>query len=314
MCTYNGSRYLREQLESITSQTASPEEIIICDDGSTDTSLDILNEFASQAPFPVRIFSNEVRLGPAQNFEKAIRLCVGEIIVLSDQDDIWKPQKLERLSAVFERHPDSAYAFSDAEMVDRNGGSLGQTLWDAVGIQKKLERFVGPGQVELLLRHNLIPGAAMAFRASFRSIILPIPSAWMHDYWIVLLGSVLSSGVPVQEALFKYRRHASQLCGWRKQTYWEVLRRSLETTQEEWWAKVENFRKLTERISSVSDSVSSPGECLRLLREKDLHLSSRARIRSTTGMSKVMRVLAETASGRYQRFSDSWQSVIRDIT
>ena len=88
MCTYNGARFLREQLESIASQIRLPDELVVCDDGSTDATLAILTEYAKAVRFPVRIQCNTSRLGPAKNFEQAISLCKGEIIVLSDQDDI----------------------------------------------------------------------------------------------------------------------------------------------------------------------------------------------------------------------------------
>lgn len=313
MCTYNGSRYLAQQLESIASQNELPDELIVCDDRSTDQTLEILEAFSQKAPFRVRLFWNVERLGPAKNFEKAVRLCEGEIIALSDQDDIWKPEKLARLRHTFEKHPEAGYVFSDAEMVNENGESLGQKLWDAVDIRGKLTKFSGAGQVEVLLRHNLITGATMAFRSSLRNIFLPIPAAWMHDYWIVLLGSALSSGVPLEESLMMYRRHASQVCGWRKKTAWQVLRDSLETDEEEWAQKVIQFQQVLERLQLLSGSYPCPEDHLEPLRQKELHLSRRAGIRSASGLSRVLRVVQEAPSGRYQRFSRSWQSIVRDL-
>src|SRR5260370_27009832 len=94
MCTFNGARFLPEQLQSIALQTLQPSELVICDDGSTDGTVGILQSFALSARFPVRIFCNQETLGPARNFEKAIGLCDGEIISLCDQDDVWRPEKL----------------------------------------------------------------------------------------------------------------------------------------------------------------------------------------------------------------------------
>ena len=89
MCTYNGGKYLREQLISIAKQARLPDELIVCDDVSNDATLQILNEFQKMAPFPIRIHRNGVRLGVTKNFEQAIALCNGDIIALSDQDDVW---------------------------------------------------------------------------------------------------------------------------------------------------------------------------------------------------------------------------------
>src|SRR5713101_1538304 len=98
MCTYYGARFLQEQLESIAAQTRLPDELVVCDDRSADGSVEIVRNFAKSAPFPVQLEINETNLGAIKNFEKAIGLCEGETIALADQDDIWKPQKLSRLS------------------------------------------------------------------------------------------------------------------------------------------------------------------------------------------------------------------------
>src|SRR5690242_1846918 len=95
MCTFNGARFLPEQLESITAQTRLPDELVICDDRSADESLEIIRAFLDRPPFTVRLEINERNLGSTKNFEKAIGLCQGEIIALADQDDVWFPQKLE---------------------------------------------------------------------------------------------------------------------------------------------------------------------------------------------------------------------------
>ena len=313
MCTYNGSRYLGEQLQSIAAQEHLPGEMLVCDDGSADGTVRLLMEFASQAPFPVHVDVNQERLGPAKNFEKAIALCQGDIIVFSDQDDIWKSYKLKRLGDTFQNHPDAVYAFSDAEMIREGAGALGDTLWQAVGLREKLERFSGAGQLEILLRRNYITGATLAFRASFRNVVLPIPSSWMHDYWIVLLGSTFSSGVPVPEPLLTYRRHASQVCGWRKKSYLQTIRDSLTAEEADWRAKVDHFRQFEERVAAVAVSVPYPADRRGLIQQKELHLARRARIRASSGFARVMGVLAEVWSGRYRRFSPSWHSIVRDL-
>lgn len=313
MCTYNGFQYLREQLRSIASQTRLPDELVICDDGSTDDTVVLLAAFAAGASFPVRVVSNSEKLGPAKNFEKAVRLCQGDIIILADQDDVWKPQKLDRLVNALEQHPDAAYAFSDAETINETGALLHRRLWDLVGLRKNLKQFSGSGQVRILLKKNVITGAAQAFRASFKDIILPIPSEWMHDYWIALLGSVLSYGVPVSEPLFMYRRHAGQVCGLGGKGFLAASRVSLATSDEQWSEKVRCFRLLQERILSLPASVHASAECVQLLKEKEIHLLARANTRSSKGLSRVMRVLAEVSTRRYERFSDSWRSIVRDL-
>jgi glycosyltransferase involved in cell wall biosynthesis len=311
MCTFNGARFLAEQLRSVASQTLVPVELVICDDGSTDDSVSIIREFSRKAPFPVQVFQNKTKLGPAKNFEKAIQKCKGEIIFLCDQDDVWQPEKIERLIDAFDKHPQATYAFSNAEMIDESGDPLGQTLWDAVGLSRKLEAFSGTGQLEILLKHNIVTGATMAFRASFRDLVLPISADWMHDYWIVLLGSTVSNGIPVSEPLLKYRRHATQVCGWRKDTFWQVCMESLNARAEDWRGKVDNFRRLVDRVQS--SPLECPPERMALLREKELHLLTRSSTRGSNALLRIAKVLAEATTGRYHRFSDSWYSIVRDL-
>jgi glycosyltransferase involved in cell wall biosynthesis len=313
MCTFNGAKFLAEQLQSIALQTLQPGELIVCDDGSTDGTVGILQSFSLSAPFPVRIFCNQVTLGPAKNFEQAIGLCEREIIALCDQDDVWKPEKLARLEETLDRQPEAAYAFSDAGMIAEGGTHLGTTVWDAVGLLKKVDRFVGGEQLRVLLRHNLIAGCSMAFRASFRDIFLPIPPTWMHDYWIVLLGSALFQGAPVPERLYMYRRHAGQVCGLRMKTFSQVVSTSVGTDQEDCWKKVEQFRGLLNRLATAQSSYPCEESRLNLLRQKEMHLLRRATVRSSKGISRLFEVLAEASTGRYHRFSNSWYSIVRDL-
>jgi glycosyltransferase involved in cell wall biosynthesis len=314
MCTCDGARFLPEQLQSIASQTILPNELVVCDDVSTDNSVAIIEDFSRQAPFEVKLFRNGARLGPAKNFGKALRLCESEIIFLSDQDDIWKSTKVESLVGPLHRDPQAVYAFSNAEMINELGDPLGQTFWDEVGLSRSVNRFSGLGQLRLLLRENLIAGASMAFRASFREIVLPIPSGWMHDHWIVLLGSTWSHGIPVPERLFKYRRHTSQVNGLRKKSLGHVVRESISTGQDAYFKKIEQFREIQMRLDLARVSAQCPQDRLELLKQKEAHLLKRATLRSASGISRAIGVLAEASTGRYQLFSDSWLSIVRDLT
>jgi glycosyltransferase involved in cell wall biosynthesis len=103
LCTYNGAAYLKEQLESIAAQTRTPYELVISDDQSTDDTLRLIQEFAATAGFPVRLSVNESNLGIAKNFEKAISLCRGDVIVLSDQDDVWHNDNASALAGFLKR-------------------------------------------------------------------------------------------------------------------------------------------------------------------------------------------------------------------
>ena len=124
MATYNGERFIGRQLQSFTRQTVLPNELIICDDGSTDSTLNIVDDFSRSAPFPVKAVKNPIRLGFTANFFKAARMCQGDLIAFSDQDDEWLPPKLSRiLQASRESH---ALLFAHAEeWVDKDGRPTG---------------------------------------------------------------------------------------------------------------------------------------------------------------------------------------------
>jgi glycosyltransferase involved in cell wall biosynthesis len=313
MCSCNGAKFLPEQLRSIASQNRAPDELVVCDDLSNDSTVSLLRAFADLANFPVRIVSNEQRLGPAKNFEQAISLCEGDVIVLSDQDDIWRPQKLEKIAEVFDQNLDVPYVFSNADMIDENGKMLGHTMWDAFGLQKNLDQFVGTNQLRLLLRQNLITGASMAFRASFRDIILPIPAGWMHDYWIAIIGSTLSRGMPIADRLLMYRRHPDQTCGWRKKTFEQAVKESIAVRDSLLLEKAEQFREVRRRFSLGHLHLQCSADRLELLMQKETHLLKRATLRTTGGLPRVAGVLVEAFTGRYQRFSNSWYSIARDL-
>ena len=145
MCTYNGARFLREQLESIASQTCLPDELVVCDDGSTDATLGILASYAKVSNFPVRVHCNTIRLGATRNFEQAISLAQGEVIVLSDQDDIWRHDKLQILTHNFSKHLDAGFIFSDAIVINEGGRIVLESLWKQFSFDKKKVRFFPGG-------------------------------------------------------------------------------------------------------------------------------------------------------------------------
>src|SRR5690242_9734869 len=124
MATYNGDRFLQEQLDSVARQTLLPCELVACDDGSTDGTLDILHQFAAKAPFPVHVHQNQARLGYGPNFLRAASLCSGELLAFCDQDDVWLEQKLQKCAAVLSR-PRNVLVIHSAEVVDERLSPVG---------------------------------------------------------------------------------------------------------------------------------------------------------------------------------------------
>ena len=216
MCTYNGARHLREQLESIAAQTRPPGELLVCDDRSTDDTVRVLEEFAGRAAFPVRVEVNENNLGSTQNFAKAVSLCGCGLIALSDQDDVWVPEKLERMGRVFDSRAGVGLVFTDAELVDEELRPLGHRLWERVGFDDEARRLVRSGRaLDVLLPGWTATGATMAFRSDFVPLALAIPEdlPMIHDGWIALVVASVAEVAFVDEPLIKYRQHPRQQIG-----------------------------------------------------------------------------------------------------
>src|SRR3984893_8227806 len=131
LCTYNGEKFIQKQIDSYLNQTVLPEEIIICDDGSGDNTIDIIHKFIDQNPaIHWQLLQNEKTLGTARNFEKAIGYSSGEFIFLSDQDDIWEKEKIAETIIYFDNNPDCDACFSDASLIDEDDRKIPETLLD----------------------------------------------------------------------------------------------------------------------------------------------------------------------------------------
>lgn len=213
LASYNGEHYIGEQLESIARQTRLPDELIVSDDASTDATPDIVLEFAGRAPFPVRFFRNRERRGSTRNFETAIRACDGDIIFLCDQDDVWYPNKISLIEEHFINDPSTGAVFTDADVVDENLCQFGQRLWKIFRFSSKEQVRVATGDAfSVLLKHPVVTGATMAFRSSYRGLVLPLADTW-HDAWIALLIGATSCLSPLPMPLIAYRQHNTNQLG-----------------------------------------------------------------------------------------------------
>ncbi len=197
LCTYNGERFLREQLDSLLAQDHPNLEIIAMDDASTDGTPAILEGCAARDP-RLRVFRNAANLGFRRNFQEAIRRCRGDFIAPSDQDDVWRPDKLRLL---LEAIGDGPAAYCDSEFVDERGRPTGKRLSDRL----RLGRIDDP--VSLLLQ-NCVSGHAMLFRRSLMARALPIPEGLFHDYWLAFVAAGSGGIAHCPEPLVQYRQHS----------------------------------------------------------------------------------------------------------
>ena len=214
MCTYNGARWIEPQLTSILQQTHSPCEIVICDDRSTDNTAQVVERLARTSPVPIHFSVNPENLGISRNFQRAMSLCTGDLIALSDQDDWWHPRKLAALTAAMAGRPDVAYAFCDARLVDQHLHPMSFLLWDIHQLTPTRQQLLqGESSMELMTIANFATGATMLFRRSWLEHLLPVSPNWIHDGWLSLMLSAFSGCVLVNEPLVDYRQHPAQKVG-----------------------------------------------------------------------------------------------------
>ena len=190
LCTFNGADFLREQLDSIATQTILPNELVVSDDGSSDATISILRDFAARAAFPVRILQTESKLGSSKNFEYAIRHCTATIVALSDQDDIWRSHKLEKLRTALNDNNDAGFVFSDSDLIDENGQPLHARAWQWHGFDSASYNVETPNQqFRRLISGSFVTGATMAFRRHLFPTLQPFPVEWYHDVWIAMVSN-----------------------------------------------------------------------------------------------------------------------------
>ena len=198
LCTYNGEKYLSQQLDSILNQTYRNLEIIIVDDCSKDTTWDIVKKYA-QADSRIKYYRNDVNLGYNKNFERAISLTTGDFISISDQDDIWTPDKIEILK---DNIQDNWLVFSNSEFMEEDG-TAAHTLLDDFRMEGK--------SYKSILFTNYVAGHAVLFKKEFLNYLLPFPEVGFYDWWMAFVAFYHHKATYVNKVLTRYRKHSASV-------------------------------------------------------------------------------------------------------
>lgn len=220
LCSWNGARFLPEQLASVLAQEDVAFEVVAVDDASDDDSVRILQRFAERDA-RVRVVVHAGNRGATASFEHAMSLARGEFIAPCDQDDIWHPRKLARLVQAIGRRD---LAYCDSDLLDADGGRLGRTLSSGRAM------FAGEACLPLLFR-NSVSGHAMLVRRSLFEAAHPFPAGVFHDWWLALWAANRAGVVYVDEPLVGFRRHGGSAsaveCPTRRRDDWLGMRRAL---------------------------------------------------------------------------------------
>lgn len=218
LCTYNGSLFLNKQLDSILNQTIPIHEIVICDDNSTDETIAIINSYKNKYPKLIKVYQNNPGLGTIKNFEKAIFYASGDLIFLSDQDDIWYEEKVAKSCRFFEENEKCILLFSNGKLIDDNDTEIGATLWDKWGFSEDAKSIWQNQKLayrSLIKGDNKITGATICFKKSLKDKIFPfeLPLDYWHDGWLGTHAAAQNGLYFINESLIKYRVHQNQQVG-----------------------------------------------------------------------------------------------------
>jgi glycosyltransferase involved in cell wall biosynthesis len=308
LCTYHGAPYIRAQLLSIFSQTDSPDEIVVRDDGSTDSTVAILHELAKQSPCPSRILPPGPPLGVAGNFFTCARACRSEWILFADQDDYWLPERLALFRRSIQEHPDCVAVLSDGTLADSELKPLPSSLWHSYYFSRREQRQVEAGQAEqVLTRHVFVTGAALAVRRDFLAS-LPEPAAeFYHDEWIGwFAGNQLAL---LRQKTFLYRQHQAQQTG--VQTTLRGKWRHFLQTQDQSRALL---ARDVQRYPALARALADCGLTSRAERvlAKVQFIQWRLNL-SRHGPVRLIQVLCRLIRGDYHRYALWHHSLLKDL-
>jgi glycosyltransferase involved in cell wall biosynthesis len=316
LTTYQGERFLSQQLESFLGQTRLPDELCISDDGSTDRTLEIINAFASTAPFPVKSVSNPIRGGVNKNFENAVLHCSGDVILFSDQDDVWLPLHIENLAAPLEANSGIVAVASDSQFVDEGLQSSGCTQAESDRFPASLRDAtmrLPRNQLNLVLRQNMATGHGMAFRRALVPLLVPFTTTFMYDEWVLLLAAATGYITYVPQPLTLHRQHQAQTAKTRNKDLQLWAAQSKNVSQDQERAQEEKWRELLERVRERRDLVPDFRSAERALKQKYDFVVRRRQTRRRPLPVRLVITVRELILGRYHRLGRGLLTFARDL-
>jgi glycosyltransferase involved in cell wall biosynthesis len=322
MCTFNGARFLSAQLESIAAQDRPPDELVICDDGSSDETLELVRDFERRFKIRTCLVVNGTNLGSTRNFEQAIYLCQCQVVALADQDDVWYPHKLRRIEEAFlgstegrsAESPDGPVAvFSDADLIDTNDCPLDGRLWRAMRFTVAEQRSVQRGEaIGVLLKHPVVTGATMAFRRELFDLLTPLPSMEIHDRWISFLLATCGRVVGISEPLMQYRCHAGQQIGPGPLTMQQSITLASSRGADFYEEEITRYRRFAEKLKEGNGRFMQGEKASNEIKKKLSHLEHRATL-PRPRFARISPMLHELVCGNYWRYSGGWRSLAKDF-
>lgn len=215
LATYNGEKYIKEQIESILSQTYKNIKLIISDDCSSDKTVEILKEYEKKDN-RIELYIQKQNLGVVKNIEFLLNKVENELYMLSDQDDIWLPEKIEK-SVLKLKSEKADLVFGDLEVVDKELKTIYPSFGNFMLLSKKINKYIDSYRMNYL--YNCVTGCTIISKKEFIKKILPLPTKskyLLHDHWIALMVSLNGKLAYMKEKYIKYRQHGNNEVGTKK--------------------------------------------------------------------------------------------------
>lgn len=297
LATYEGAAHLSAQLDSFAAQARLPGELVVSDDCSSDETVALVEAFAARAPFEVRILTGTSNVGYIRNFSRAIEHCRGDLIFLSDQDDVWLPEKLAVLEKHMQAHPEAMLAVCDLWICD---GELNR-------IVRKSENTRRLG----LRPSSIISGCATVMRKELAQLATPIPAdAVAHDQWIHNLARALDARSYVDEPLVLYRRHGLNVSNALSSSTTPVRRFGALFRAREvrslWLRHATSSAIVAERLSERHDRLAATrwarraDRAIAVMRKRERAFRRRSELATRTRLARLLPALRLLAGGGYR--------------
>ena len=313
LCTYNGEAFLQEQLDSIAAQTRLPDELVIGDDASTDTTMALVERFRETVPFPVQVIARTINVGTTANFSQTTQATSGDLVFLSDQDDRWSRHKIERMLEQFRTRRELLALHTNARLVDAAGAPLGMDLFTAYEVTTEERGQLRAGLAfDALIRRNLATGATMAVRRDLLRLAMPAPAAWVHDEWLAIVAAALGPATVdvLDDALIDYRQHDRNQIGARRPSLHEKIAKAFDKPGDYYAKQLDRATVLLERLVSLGPAVAAGR--VDQVRDKLAHLRAREGLPASR-LARLRPIAREYFAGSYRRYSTGTKSLVRDL-
>ena len=316
LCSYNGERFLPAQLASLRAQSHQPDVYVLSDDASTDATWSLLQAFADErgaVGCEVLVHRNENNLGYVRHIEQALRRADAEVLFPCDQDDVWHVDKIARMLGEFARRPGLLMLHGDARLVDAGGQPLGRRLFQTLEVSRdEMESMHAGRGFDVLLRRNIVTGAAMAFRSALLRKALPVADEWAHDEWIAIIAATLGCVDTLEADVIDYRQHGGNQIGV-KQRSLAQRHLGIGVGRREFLTRLAvRQRSLLERAQSIADPIPEGRARIDEIAERLLHAEARSDAAAQV-RDRMNLVIGEWRTGRYRRFGSGWRSALSDL-